>query len=375
MAAAATTPDDAQPGPPAPARPAARRAARAAGLIYLRDDEPGIRRRRAGRGFVYTTADGDRLRDPAALLRIRALAIPPAWRDVWIAPSPRAHLQATGLDARGRKQYRYHPRWRDVRDAAKYARLADFGEAVPRLRQRVEHDLSLPGLPREKVLATVVRLLDRTFIRVGNETYARENGSFGLTTLRADHVAVSGGAIQFAFRGKSGVEHSIDLHDRRLARIIRRCQDLPGETLFQYVDAVGTAQSIGSADVNAYLRDAMGAGFTAKDFRTWAGTLLAARALAVAGPPASASAARRSVAAAIRSVAARLGNTPAVCRACYVHPKVLEAFPEGRLVGMYSGAADTAASEADERALVMLLREPAPARGRRRRAAPGRRAA
>ncbi len=297
--------------------------AKAAGLTYVSDERPGIRRRRAGRAFVYRD-DGSRVvRDAATLARIRSLAIPPAWTGVWICPSASGHLQATGRDARGRKQYRYHPRWRAVRDTTKYNRLWHVAEALPRLRERVDADLARPGLPREKVLATVVRLLETTLVRVGNEEYARDNGSYGLTTLRAHHVEVNGTRLTFRFRGKSGRTQEVGVRDPRLARIVRRCQELPGQELFQYVDETGAARTIGSGDVNDYLRDASGADFTAKDFRTWAGTVLAALALGALGRGDAVTQARRNVTQAVEAVARVLGNTPAVCRACYVHPAVV----------------------------------------------------
>jgi DNA topoisomerase-1 len=246
-----------------------------AGLRYVNDAMPGIRRRRAGRGFTYAGTDGRRLTDRRVLARIRALAIPPAWTDVWICPIARGHLQATGRDARGRKQYRYHARWREVRDEAKYGRMVAFGQALPRIRRRVEADLALPGLPRERVLAAVVRLLEKTAVRVGNEEYARENRSFGLTTLRNRHAEVGTSRIRFRFRGKGGKETEVELNDRRLARIVARCQELPGQALFTYLDEDGEPRTVDSADVNEYLREISGEEFTAKDFRTWAGTVLA----------------------------------------------------------------------------------------------------
>ncbi len=308
-------------------------AARAAGLRYVSDAAPGIRRKRAGKGFSYVGLDGKPLRDPGELRRIKSLAIPPAWTDVWVCPSPRGHLQATGRDARGRKQYRYHPRWREARDETKYERMIAFGEALPRIREWVERDLALPDLPREKVLATVVRLLDTTLIRVGNEEYARQNGSFGLTTLRNRHVDVSGSTLRFHFRGKSGKEYRVDVKDRRLARILQRCQDLPGQDLFQYVDDNGELQAVESDDVNAYLREISGQDFTAKDFRTWAGTVLAACALEGLEAFESETEARHNVVQAIDSVAEQLGNTRAVCRKCYVHPAVIDAYLDRSLTG------------------------------------------
>jgi DNA topoisomerase I len=300
--------------------------AQAAGLRYVSDTQPGIRRQRAGRGFCYRDIDGRLIRNPAVLRRIKALAIPPAWTDVWICPRPDGHMQARGRDARGRKQYRYHPRWRAVRDATKYDRMIAFGEVLPQLRARLEQDMALPGLPHEKVLATVVRLLETTLIRVGNLAYARVNSSFGLTTLRNRHVKIAGATLQFHFRGKSGQYHTVRLHDRRLATIVKRCQDLPGYELFQYIDAAGERQTIDSADVNDYLRQLTGQDFTAKDVRTWAGTVLATCALRECGPCTSQTEAHKNIVRAIDAVAKRLGNTRAVCRACYVHPTVLDAY-------------------------------------------------
>jgi len=307
--------------------------ARLAGLRYVDETGPGIRRRRAGRGFAYLNGHGP-LRDPTTLARIRALAVPPAWRDVWICSSPDGHIQAIGRDARGRKQYRYHPRWREVRDETKYARMLRFARALPRIRARVETDLARRGLPREKVLATIVRLLETTRVRVGNEEYARANGSFGLTTLRERHVEVAGPEVRFQFRGKGGKEHAVDVRDPRVARIIRRLQDLPGQEIFQYIDEDGARRTVDSGDVNAYLREISGEDFTAKDFRTWAGTVLCALALAEAGACPSERQARRNVTRAIARVAAELGNTPAISRKCYVHPAVLEAYRHGTTIAV-----------------------------------------
>jgi DNA topoisomerase-1 len=265
------------------------------------------------------------------LTRIRSLVIPPAWTEVWICQDPRGHLQATGRDARGRKQYRYHPRWREVRDGDKYGRLPEFGRALPAIRRRIGRDLARPGLPREKVLAAVVKLLETTFIRVGNDEYARQNRSFGLTTMRDGHVRISGSKVKFIFRGKSGVQHALELNDRRLARIVRQCRDLPGQELFQYLDDSGAVVDIGSDDVNAYLKEITGTDFTSKDFRTWAGTVLAAKLLCGAEPCSSATALKKSVAAAIDQVAKQLGNTRAVCRKCYVHPAVIDAYLDGTI--------------------------------------------
>jgi DNA topoisomerase-1 len=303
-----------------------------AGLRYLNDSMPGIRRRRAGKGFTYIGLDGKRLADKRVLARIRSLAIPPAWTDVWICPIARGHLQATGRDARGRKQYRYHPRWHAVRDEAKYERMIAFGRALPRIRRRVEEDLSLPGLPRERVLAAVVRLLEKTGVRVGNEEYARENRSFGLTTLRSRHADVGTSRIRFRFRGKGGKEHDVELSDRRLARIVARCQELPGQALFTYLDDEGVPRTVDSADVNDYLREISGEEFTAKDFRTWSGTVLAAWALAELTEFDSEAQAKRNVVRAVEAVAERLGNTPAVSRRSYVHPTVIDAYLDGDVV-------------------------------------------
>ena len=305
--------------------------ARAAGLRYVSDAAPGILRRRRGKAFHYRHADGDPVRDRRTLGRIRALAIPPAWRDVWICSADDGHLQATGRDARQRKQYRYHRRWREVRDETKYGRLIPFAAALPRIRRRVARDLARPGLPRVKVLATVVRLLETTRARIGNEEYARENESFGLTTLRERQVRVDGSRLRFRFRGKSGVEHAIELDDRRLAGIVRRMRDLPGEELFRYVDDDGETRRIESADVNAYLKEVSGEDFTSKDFRTWAGTVAAARALCQIGTFETQAEAKRNVAQAIEAVAGALGNTKAVCRKCYIHPEILESYLEGEL--------------------------------------------
>ncbi|MFL5477058.1 MAG: DNA topoisomerase IB [Gemmatimonadales bacterium] len=332
--------------------------AQAAGLRYVSDTQPGIRRKRAGKGFVYVATDGKTIRDAKELSRIRSLAIPPAYTDVWICPSPNGHIQATGRDARGRKQYRYHPKWREVRDETKFGRMLGFSQALPKIRARLERDLSLPGLPREKVLATVVRLLECTCIRVGNDEYAKSNRSYGLTTLQDRHVEISGSKLRFEFRGKSGKTHKVDLNDRRLARIVERCQDLPGEDLFQYLDDDEVRQTIGSGDVNEYIRDISGQEFTAKDFRTWAGTLLAIEALTKMGPFSTQRNAKSNVLKAIDKVAEQLNNTRSVCRKYYVHPAVLESYMEGNLLehlgnGSKQGAKDDLA--ADEVAVVRLL--------------------
>jgi DNA topoisomerase-1 len=306
-------------------------AARHARLRYTSSEQPGIRRLRKGRGFAYVARGGEPIRDEAELRRIRHLAIPPAWTDVWISPSPIGHIQATGRDARGRKQYRYHERWREVRDEAKYDRLGEFAKALPRIRDRVDADLARPGITRERVVATAIRVLEQTLMRVGNVEYARSNGSFGLTTLRARHVDIEGSRIAFHFRGKGGKEYDVDVRDRRLARVVARLEQLPGQEIFRYRDDDGELRTIGSDDVNVYLRDASGEDLTAKDFRTWAGTVLAARALAEAGPARTERVARKRIVEAIDIVSARLGNTRAVCRKCYIHPAVLEAYSSGEL--------------------------------------------
>ncbi|HTL61810.1 MAG TPA: hypothetical protein VL261_09205 [Nitrospira sp.] len=313
-------------------QPDGKTVARSAGLRYVDDRRPGIRRVKQGNGVGYRGPDGRPIRDGETLTRIRSLAVPPAWSDVWICPDAEGHLQATGRDAKGRKQYRYHARWREVRDGNKYERMIAFGRALPRIRKHVEKDLARPGLPREKILATVVRLLEVTLIRVGNEEYAKQNDSFGLATMRDRHVRVNGSALRFEFRGKSGILHAVDLEDRRLARIVRQSRDLPGYELFQYVDADGRRHSIDAADVNAYLKSIAGDEFTAKDFRTWAGTVLAARALHdLAAAFDSKAQAKRNVLRAVETVAKRLGNTRAVCRKCYIHPEVVHAYLDGTL--------------------------------------------
>src|SRR5207248_1420419 len=305
--------------------------ARAAGLRYVSDLSPGIRRKRAGKAFSYLGSDGGLVRDKEVIRRIKRLAIPPAWTDVWICPDPRGHLQATGRDARGRKQYRYHARWREVRDAVKYDRMLAFAAALPKIREHTDRDLERPGMPLEKVLAAVVRLLEETRIRVGNEEYRKENGSFGLTTLRNRHVEVIGSDVRFSFRGKSGKLHRVDLQDRRLARIIKRFLEIPGQELFQFLDESGEARPIDSADVNAYLRDISGEDFTAKDFRTWAGTILAARFLRETIARPNTRGAKKQLVRAIARVADELGNTPAVCKKGYIHPAVIAAYLAGGL--------------------------------------------
>jgi DNA topoisomerase-1 len=305
----------------------ANESAELAGLWYVSDSSPGIARRRRGRGFAYFFG-GKQVRDEATLSRIRKLAIPPAWRDVWICPRADGHIQAVGRDARGRKQYRYHPKWREVRDGAKFERVAAFAAMLPKIRRRVARDLLLPGMPREKVLATMVRLLELTLVRVGNEEYTRANKSYGLTTLRNHHARVRGETVRLAFTGKGGKRRVVEAHDARVARIVKRCQEIPGQELFEWYDDEGRVHGVGSADVNDYLRRISGSDFTAKDFRTWGGTLLAIERLA-STPFESKTAARRTVVEAVRQVALRLGNTPAVCRKCYVHPAVFAAYEAG----------------------------------------------
>jgi DNA topoisomerase-1 len=306
--------------------------AKAAGLRYVSDDRPGIQRRKRGKGFSYLLPNGQALQNPKELERIRILAIPPAWTGVWICPVPNGHLQATGRDARGRKQYRYHTEWRSVRDETKFGRMILFGEALPKIRERIEADLSQRGLPRAKVLAAVVKLLETTLIRVGNREYMKQNNSYGLTTLRDGHVDVEGSKVRFEFRGKSGKDHSVEIQDRRLARVVEQCRDLPGQTLFQYIDENGEQQKVLSEDVNAYLKEISGEDFTAKDFRTWGGTVLMLAALMNVGICESEKDANRAVVQAVKDVAANLGNRPAICRKYYIHPILIETFIQGELI-------------------------------------------
>jgi DNA topoisomerase-1 len=309
-----------------------RDSARTAGLRYLTDAKPGLGRKKIATGFRYIDQQGKPVRDKETLTRIKSLVIPPAWQQVWISPLANGHLQATGRDARGRKQSRYHPRWREVRDETKYERMLHFGQALPAIRERVDHDLAQLGLPRTKVLAALVRLMETTFIRVGNEEYARTNHSYGLTTMHNRHVQVAGARLTFKFKGKSGVQHTIGLTDRRLATIVKKCRDLPGYELFQYIDHEGNHHAVDSADVNEYLHQITQQHFTAKDFRTWAGTLLASLMLREFEPFRSDTQAKKNVVQAIQQVAARLGNTPSVCRKCYVHPGVLDCYLSGNML-------------------------------------------
>lgn len=306
-------------------------AAKAAGLRYVSDDEPGITRRRRGKGFSYLKPGGERVTDQRERRRLDALAIPPAYREVWICTSPKGHLQATGRDEKGRKQYLYHPRWREIRDGAKYCRMLAFGDILPALRRRVAQDMALPGLPRDKVLAVVVTLLETTLIRVGNTQYARSNQSYGLTTLRKKHVEVEGDTVTFEFTGKSGKDWHIEVEDPRVAEVVAACEDVPGYNLFKYFDEAGDKQVVESSDVNDYLRRISGKDITAKDFRTWAGTVLAAMALQAFEAFDTETQAKKNVVRAIENVAKQLGNTPTICRASYVHPEVIDAYFDGAL--------------------------------------------
>jgi DNA topoisomerase I len=316
-----------------------------AGLRYVSDNQSGYTRKPKGDDFEYFDTDGKPIRDETRVLRIQRIAIPPAYKDVWICPSPNGHIQATARDARGRKQYRYHERWREARDENKYDRMLVFGQALPKIRRQVNKDMGLRELPRNKVLATVVHLLGRTFIRIGNEEYARENKSFGLTTMQDRHVDVKGAKLSFSFRGKSGVKHEIDVNDRRIANIIRKLQDLPGQDVFQYEDEAGEVQSVTSQDVNDYLQEITGEEFTAKDFRTWAGTVLTAMALSAQGPVENQTQAKKNIKDAIAAVAKILGNTPTVCRKCYVHPVVLESYLDGDMIEGLKQKTEEALSE------------------------------
>jgi DNA topoisomerase I len=335
--------------------------AASAGLRYVADTHPGVLRRRSGKGFCYIRPDGSRL-SGAAVTRIRSLAIPPAWTDVWICRFADGHLQATGRDAKGRKQYRYHPQFREARENTKYEHVIDFADALPALRKKVRQHMARPGLPREKILASVVYLLDKTLIRVGNDDYAKQNKSYGLTTLKSRHVVVEGSEVRFRFTGKSGKQWSLQIRDRRIAKIIRACQELPGQELLQYRSDEGRIEDVTSGDVNAYLKKATGKEITAKDFRTWAGTVLAAIALKEVESVGNATQAKRNLRAAIASVAARLGNTPAICRKCYVHPEVFNAYREGTLVLQITAKAEKmlrdelAGLEPEEVAVLAMLR-------------------
>ena len=332
--------------------------ARSVGLRYVNDEEAGIKRQGRGKNFRYRDASGKPVRDAEILGRIKSLAIPPAWTEVWICANPNGHLQATGRDARGRKQFRYHSRWREIRDETKYARMIAFAHALPQIRARIKKDMALGGMPRNKVLAAVARLLEVSLIRVGNDEYARENDSFGLTTLRNQHVDVRGARLRFHFRGKSGIWHNVDIRDRRLARIVERCQDLPGQELFQFEDDDGQRHDVRSEDVNDYIREISGSDFTAKDFRTWAGTVLAATALCKCETFETKAQAKKNVGEAVACVAKKLRNTPAVCKKCYIHPHVLDSYLDGALMEMLTRKAKRRSSRglrAEEAALLRLL--------------------
>lgn len=337
--------------------------AKSAGLRYVNDTMRGIQRKRAGKHFSYIGLDGKPIHDKDELQRICSLGIPPTWTNVWICPRPNGHIQATGRDAKGRKQYRYHSRWREVRDETKYTRMIAFGESLPALRERVTHDLLLAGLPHEKVLAAVIWLLDTTAIRVGNEEYARENGSYGLTTLRNHHVNIAGSNIRFHFRGKSGKEHTVTVRNWRLANIIRRCQDLPGHELFQYIDDDGEQRTIESSDVNDYLQEVTGQNFTAKDFRTWSGTVFATDMLQELGEFETQTEAKKNVAQAIKVAAEYLGNTPTICRKCYVHPEIINAYMGNALLSSLWEQHEKATKDVlhglhpDEMAVLTFLKE------------------
>jgi DNA topoisomerase-1 len=350
-----------------PRRQEHRRSATHAGLRYVTDGIAGIRRRRSGKGWIYYAPGGRRIRDRKVRKRLTSLAIPPKWTDVWICPDPAGHIQATARDSRGRKQHRYHPAYREARDRSKFRRMLEFSEALPALRERIERDLRSGDLGRHQLLATVVRLLDKTLIRVGNDEYARANASFGLTTLRRRHVRVAGSTLRFTFRGKSGIEHSVAINDQRLARIVQRCQDLPGQELFQYMNASRRRQSITSDDVNAYLREISGRDITAKDFRTWGGTMLAALELRAMGPASSRREADHNIIRAIDAVSERLGNTRAICRKYYIHPGLLRAYHLGLTVPAGPGRPHRsrrkgveAALRRDEVAVLQFLQERAP---------------
>lgn len=334
-----------------------------AGLRYVSDGRPGIARKVHGRAFAYRAPDGKAVRDAETLRRIRSLAIPPAWTQVWICPNENGHIQAVGRDARGRKQYRYHPRWHELRDEAKYGRVIAFGEALPRIRRHVAADLRRRGMSREKVLATVVRLLETTLIRVGNDEYAQQNGSYGLTTLHNRHAKVRGGQITFEFKGKSGKQHRIDVRDPHLAKLVRHCQELPGQDLFGYLDENGAVRDVTSEDVNTYLRDIAGEEFSAKDFRTWAGTVLAAIALQEFEEFGSQKQAKRNVVQAVEAVAKMLGNTAAVCRRCYIHPTILDSYISGQTIATLQQSTEQRLRGSltklrpEEAAVMMFLRE------------------
>jgi len=348
--------------PPGPIPPAVREAIQEAGLRYVTDRKPGITREARGKTFHYRDPDGKKLKDEATLNRIKHLVIPPAWTHVWICPFGNGHIQATGRDARGRKQYRYHARWREQRDENKFEHMMGFAHALPLIRRRVQRDLRRPGMPREKALATVARLLEITLIRVGNNEYARDNNSFGLTTMHNRHVQVARGKIEFTFRGKSGKRHEISVRDPRLAKIVRRCQDMPGQDLFEYEEPDGTVRDVNSGDVNAYLREIAGEDYTAKDFRTWAGTVLAAIALRQFEGVSTDALAKKNIVTAVEAVAKMLGNTPAVCRKCYIHPEILNSYLAGQTIATVEQRLSSKISRSlsklkpEEAAVIVLLK-------------------
>ena len=348
--------------------------AKEAGLRYVTDRRPGIRREMTSVGFKYIAANGRVMRNRREITRINKLAVPPAWTDVWICPDPRGHIQATGRDAKRRKQYRYHSDWRAGRDENKYDRMLAFADALPKIRQRIRADLAKAGLPREKVLATVVQLLEKSLIRVGNDEYAKKNRSFGLTTMRNKHVAVKGSKVSFEFKGKSGVKHSVDVNDKRLARVVRACQDLPGQELFEYLDDSGERCDVGSGDVNAYLQEITGQDFTSKDFRTWAGTVLACTALQEFEEFDSQARAKKNVIQAIEAVAGILGNTRAVCRKSYIHPAVLDAYMDGTMLETVSKRTRSARRKlgklrAEEHVVLAILRQAVAGEAKKKKAA------
>ncbi|ALM85162.1 DNA topoisomerase IB [Bordetella sp. N] len=328
---------------------------KAAGLVYVDDSKPGVSRRLVRKQFQYFAADGTRIRDAEEIKRINALAIPPAYMDVWICPKPNGHIQATGRDARGRKQYRYHDAWHELRGANKYGQLSEFAAALPRIRRRVEQDMAGMGLTQDKLVAVVVRLLETTLVRIGTPAYARANGSYGLTTLRRKHITVAGGRIRLRFRGKSGVEHDVTVHDRRIAAVVKRCMDISGHELFRYLDDEGNPRGVDSGSVNDYLRDAGRADFTAKHYRTWAGSVQAL-ALLRDRPWESETQAKRTVVEVVKEVARRLGNTPSVCRECYIHPLVLQTYLDGNLQAAGPAPASPRGLTADERRFLAFLK-------------------
>jgi DNA topoisomerase-1 len=329
-----------------------------AGLRYVSDDMPGIYRKKRGNGFIYLDASGQKIKDREILDRIQSLVIPPAWRDVWICPLPNGHLQVTGYDARNRKQYRYHPAWNSIRSQTKFSRLTNFAKALPAIREQVKKDLAKRSICKEKVVATVVYIMEKAYIRIGNQEYAKENGSFGLTTMRDRHVAISGSRIRFAFKGKKGVMHDIELEDKRLARIVKQCREIPGHELFQYYDEEGQRHAIDSGDINEYVHALCGEEFTAKDFRTWAGTLLAFSSLWCMEVPETKTEMKHKLNEIVKEVAHKLGNTPAVCRKYYIHPLLEEACASGRLAELYrqcSGKESAEEQEVRENILLKFL--------------------